>query len=45
MKIYTFTRDDETFNVEAYDYEQALDTLIYYVGGEEEAALWTYSGE
>ena len=45
MQIYTFTRDDETFNVEAYNYEQALDTLIYYVGCYEEAALWTYRGE
>ena len=45
MKIYTFTRDDETFNVEANSYEQALDTLIYYVGCEEQAALWTYRGE
>jgi len=45
MKIYTFTRDDQKFSVEANNYEQALDTLIYYVGGEEEAALWTYRGE
>ena len=45
MKIYTFKRGDQTFSVEAHNYEQALDTLIYYVGGEEEANLWTYQGE
>ncbi len=45
MTIYTFTHDDQKFSVEAYNYEQALDTLIYYVGGEEEANLWTYQGE
>ena len=45
METYTFTYLDETFNVEANNYEQALDTLIYYVGCYEEAALWTYRGE
>jgi hypothetical protein len=45
MQTYTFTRADETFNVEAHNYEQALDTLIYYAGGEQEANLWTYRGE
>jgi len=45
MQIYTFTRDDETFNVEAYNYEHALDKLIYYVGCYEESVFWTYRGE
>jgi len=45
MKTYTFTFYGETFTVEAHNYEQALDALIYYVGGEEEAALWNYRGE
>ena len=45
MQTYTFTHEDETFSVEAHNYEQALDTLIYYVGGEQEANLWTYRGE
>ena len=45
MQTYTFTRDgEEKFTVEANNYNEALDTLIYYVGGEEQAALWTYRG-
>jgi hypothetical protein len=45
MQTYTFTHEDETFSVEAHNYEHALDSLIYYVGSYEEAALWTYRGE
>ena len=46
MQTYTFTRDgEEKFTVEANNYNEALDTLIYYVGGEEQADLWTYRGE
>ena len=45
MRIHTFKRDDQTFSVEAHNYEQALDTLIYYVGGVLEANLWIYLAE
>lgn len=44
MQTYTFTRDDETFAIEAYHYDDALDGLIDHLGGTDQMHLWTYRG-
>jgi len=47
MKIYTFTKNAETFTTEAYTYGQALEDLITHISSRDEAdlALWIYRGE
>lgn len=44
-KTYTFTRGEQIITIEAANYDEALDALISQVGGEEEAAEFTYRGE
>ena len=44
MQTYTFARDDETFTIEAYHYDDALDGLIDHLGGTDQMHLWTYRG-
>jgi len=47
MNTYTFTKNLETFNTEAYTYAQALEDLITHISSRDEAdlALWIYRGE
>jgi hypothetical protein len=45
MKKYTFIKGDAKITVEAASYKEALAALIFQVGSEMEAALYTYQGD
>lgn len=45
MNTYTFTKEDEKITIEANDYSEALNELIWRVESENEASLYIYRGE
>lgn len=44
MNKYTFTKGEKIVVIEAHNYREALESLAFKVGGDEEAAGYIYQG-